>query len=234
MLRLAGSLVPGEAHFLQDEPVLIGEEEYRLTDMLRRIAEPSEAKMTAVSPYFIPPGGMLERMEELSSRGVKVSILTASMASNNHTAAHSHYKKYRRRILGTGAGLFEFMDQPTAEARALADVPPVEAKFISLHVKAIVGDGTQCLVGSLNLDPRALVLNTENGLYIESQELCGELDELFDGMMSPENAWRVTMKEDYTLWWDSASGKTGFQPARSFFQRVGDFFLRWIPIESQM
>jgi putative cardiolipin synthase len=234
LLRLPDSLVPGEAHFIQDEPVLIGEEEYRLTDMLRHIAGPSEVELTVVSPYFIPPGGMLERLEELSSRGVKVSVLTASMTSNNHTAAHSHYKKYRRRILATGAELFEFKGQPSAELRAISDVPPAEAKFISLHVKAIVADGRRCFVGSLNLDPRALVLNTENGLYIESPELCGELDGMFDGMMSPENAWRVTMKEDYTLWWESSSGITGFQPARSFFQRVADFFLRLIPIESQM
>jgi hypothetical protein len=53
-------------------------------------------------------------------------------------------------------------------------------------------------------------------------------------MMSPENAWRVSMKEDGTLWWKSDSKTTGFQPARSFFQRIADFFLRLIPMESQL
>jgi putative cardiolipin synthase len=234
MLELTRDLIPGTGDFLQDEPVLIGEDEYRLTDMLRYISEPSSEELTLVSPYFIPKGDMLERLAEISSKGVEAKVLTASMASNNHTAAHSHYKKYRRRIIGAGAELFEFKDQPSAEVRAITDVPPVEAKFISLHIKAIVADRERCFVGSLNLDPRAIELNTENGLYIESPGLCGELDAFFDEMMSPENAWKVLMDKEHTLWWESSSGTASFQPARSFFQRISDFFFRLIPIEGQL
>jgi len=234
MLELTEDLIPGTGDFIQDKPVLIGEEEYRLTDMLRYIAAPTKEELTIVSPYFIPVGDMLERLAVTSAEGVQTKLLTASMASNNHTPAHSHYKKYRRRIIGAGAELFEFRAQPSAEVRAITDVPPVEAKFISLHIKAIVADRATCFVGSLNLDPRAIELNTENGLYIKSPGLCGELDAFFDEMMSPENAWRVTMKEDNTLWWESSTKTTGFQPARSFFQRISDFFFRLIPIESQL
>jgi len=156
------------------------------------------------------------------------------MASNNHTPAHSHYRKYRRKTIGAGAELFEFKHNPSAEVRAITDVPPVEAKFISLHTKAIVADREVCFVGSLNLDPRALDLNTENGLYIESPGLCGELDAFFDDMMSPENAWQVHMNPDYTLYWESSSGRASFQPARGFFQRIADFFFGLLPIESQL
>jgi putative cardiolipin synthase len=234
LLALPETLMPGRAHFIQDEPVLIGEEEYRLEEVLRYIAGPSSREVTAVSPYFIPGKNMLANLQEAQSRGVKTSILTASMASNNHTAAHSHYRKYRRRILGTGAKLFEFKHQPSEELRAITDVPPVKAKFISLHVKSIVADRNKCFVGSVNLDPRALELNTENGLYIESEALCGELDDQFDAMMSPENAWQVHMNPDFTLRWESSEGTVTSQPARSFGQRIADFFLRLLPIEGQM
>jgi putative cardiolipin synthase len=234
MLHLTKELIPGKADFIQDKPVLIGEEEYRLRDMLQYIAEPSREELTIVSPYFIPRGEMLERLAEISADGVEAKILTASMASNNHTAAHSHYRKYRRKIIGTGTKLFEFKHQPSAGARAITDVPPVEAKFISLHIKAIVTDRARCFVGSLNLDPRAIDLNTENGLYIDSPGLCGELDAFFDDMMSPENAWRVHMNPDYTLYWESSSGRASFQPARGFFQRIADFFFRLIPMEGQL
>jgi len=234
MLELTRDLVTGTGDFIQDKPVLIGEEEYRLTDMLRYIAEPTSKELTIVSPYFIPTGDMLERLAETASKGVETKLLTASMASNNHTPAHSHYKKYRRRIIGGGTELREFKAQPSAEVRAITDVPPVKAKFISLHIKAIVADRTSCFVGSLNLDPRAIELNTENGLYIKSPGLCGELDDFFDTMMLPENAWRVHMNRDYSLYWDSSSGKASFQPARGFFQRISDFFFRLIPMESQL
>ena len=140
----------------------------------------------------------------------------------------------RRRIIGAGARLYEFREQPSAEVRAFTDVPPVKAKFISLHIKAIVADRTRCFVGSLNLDPRAIDLNTENGLYIQSPGLCGELDDFFDEMMEPQNAWRVHMNPDYTIYWEAGDDRKSFQPARGFFQRISDFIFRLIPMESQL
>jgi len=232
--QLPKALVPGRAYFLQDKPVLIGEEEHRLLDMLNYIAAPSQEEIVIVSPYFIPTEGLLNKLEELLSRGVKVSIITPSMGANNHTAAHSHYKKYRRKILEIGASLYEMKHDLPAEIRRLSNVPPVASEFTCLHVKAMVADRDRCFVGSLNLDPRAIELNTENGLYIESPGLCGQIADQFDALMSPENAWRVYLDEDNQMKWESSSGTVTRQPARHFWQRVSDFFFRLLPIESQI
>jgi putative cardiolipin synthase len=156
------------------------------------------------------------------------------MGANNHTAAHSHYKKYRRKILEIGASLYEMKHDLPAEIRRLSDVPPVASEFTCLHVKAMVADRDRCFVGSLNLDPRAIELNTENGLYIESPGLCGQIADQFDALMSPENAWRVYLDEDNQMKWKSSSGTVTRQPARHFWQRVSDFFFRLLPIESQL
>ena len=232
--KLPSRMKAGEAHFIQDVPILFKGEEYRLADMLDHLAEPNDEEIIVVTPYLIPGGTLLEDLARLSSEGVMVKILTGSMGANNHTAAHSHYKKYRRRILATGAQLYEFKHDPSPEIRDICDVEPIRAKFISLHIKAIVGDRKRCFVGSLNLDPRALAINTENGLYIESAGLCAEMAEQFDGLMMPENAWRVTVDEENRLRWESSSGTVSVQPARSFGQRIADFFFRLIPIESQL
>ena len=224
----------GEAHFIQDIPVLFRGEQYRLTDMLDQLAEPSEEEITIVTPYLIPVGTFLEDLAQRASEGVTIKILTGSMGANNHTAAHSHYKKYRRRILATGAQLFEFKHDPSPEMRDVSDVEPIRANFISLHIKALVGDRKRCFIGSLNLDPRAIEINTENGLYIESVDLCGQMAEQFDWLMQPENAWRVTVDEENRLRWESSSGTVTIQPARSFGQRIADFFFRLIPMESQL
>jgi putative cardiolipin synthase len=226
----------GEAHFLQDVPISLDGEEYRLSDMLLRLADPSHEELIIVTPYLIPVSGgsFLENLARLSSEGVKIKILTGSMGSNNHTVAHSHYKKYRRRILETGAELYEFRHDPSPAMRAISDVPPIDAAFISLHVKALVGDRTRCFVGSLNLDPRALEINTENGLYIQSPGLSEQLAEHFDALMMPENAWRVYLDEKNKLRWESSLGTVSRQPARSFGQRIADFFFRLLPIESQL
>jgi len=232
--RLPSIMKTGEAHFLQDEPVSFGGEELRLNDMLAYLAEPSHEEIIIATPYLIPVGDFLKNVKAVSSEGVKVKIITGSMGSNNHTAAHSHYKKYRRRILAAGAELYEFRHDPSLEVREIADDPPVESDFISLHIKALVGDRTRCFIGSLNLDPRALVINTENGLYIQSDDLCEELAMQFESLMEPENAWRVSLDEKDRLRWQSGSEIVTRQPARSFGQRIADFFFRLLPIESQL
>jgi len=234
LFQLPSRMKKGEAHVVQDKPVLLGGEEHRLVDMLRYLAEPNHKELTIVTPYLIPVGTFLEDIAKLSAEGVNVTILTGSMGSNNHTVAHSHYKKYRRRILAAGANLYEFKHDPSQEMRALSDVSPVQASFISLHIKALVGDRKRCFIGSLNIDPRAIKINTENGLYIESSALAEELAGQFDIMMAPENAWRVYLNEDNQLRWESSSGTVSRQPARSFGQRIADFFFRLLPIESQL
>jgi putative cardiolipin synthase len=232
--HLADKLSPGKAYFLQDKPVRIGEEEYRLWDMLDHIAGPTKHEITIVTPYFIPTKDFGKNLTEINNKDVKISLVTASMGANNHTAAHSHYKKYRRDILATGAELFEVKHDLPADMKEISDVPPVQSKFISLHIKALVADRVRCFVGSLNMDPRALVLNTENGLYIESPELCGDLADQFDTLMDPDIAWHVYVDADNYLQWESSTGTVSVQPARSFGQRIADFFFRLLPLESQL
>jgi putative cardiolipin synthase len=232
--QLPDRLATGEAHFLQDQPVDFDGQTHRLADMLAYLAEPSHTELIMVSPYLIPVSGFLEDLAELSTEGVQTRLLTGSMGSNNHTVAHSHYKKYRRRILDTGAELYEFRHDPAASITLITDVPPVQAGFVAMHIKALVGDRQRCFIGSLNLDPRAIEINTENGLYIQSPVLCGDLADYFDTLMNPDNAWRVRLGEDDRLHWDSSDGSVTLQPARGFGQRIADFFYRLLPIESQL
>ncbi len=235
MLRqLPPRMETGPARFLQDEPVKMGREELRLTDMLRHLAVPSHEELIIVAPYCIPDNSSLESLNKLISEGVKVKILTGSLGSNNQPVAHAHYKKYRKRALIAGAELYEFRHDPSAAIREMSDVPPIQASFISLHMKVMVGDRVRCFIGSLNQDPRAIVINTENGLYIESAELSRQLREQLDLLMSTNNSWRVFLNEKNKLRWESSTGIVSIQPARNFWQRIADFFYGLLPIEKQL
>lgn len=232
--RLEAELVTGEAHFLQDDPVQIHGRDYRLVDMIAYIADPTEEELIMVSPYLIPVDTSFTNLREETEKGVRVKLLTNSLASTNHTLVNSHYKKYRRRILETGAELYEFHHQPSADLRAQADVVPVTAHFISLHTKAIVSDRRKCFIGSLNFDPRAMLINSENGLLIESPELANQLTDYLTQLMSPENSWRVSIDEENAIKWQSADGNLSTQPARGIMQSIADFFGRLLPVESQL
>ncbi|MEH6584693.1 MAG: phospholipase D family protein [Halioglobus sp.] len=224
----------GFAVFLQDEPVLRGGREYRLADMLSEIVEPGSREVVVSSPYLIPVGNILDIVREDVEAGVEVRLLTNSLASNDEVPAHSHYKKYRQDILATGARLYEFHHQPAGDLRKYSDVTVPEGNIVALHTKAYSVDGERCYVGSLNIDPRSIELNTENGIYIESKELCGELSELLNSFTQPENAWSVTLDDTGKLRWQSYEGTTSSQPALGLGQRISDFFFRILPIESQL
>jgi len=224
----------GTGYFLQDTPVEVEGERIRLIDMIEFAKKETTESLLVVSPYLIPSKNLLESREVLTERGVEVKLLTGSLGSNNHTIAHSHYRKYRRALLATGASLYEFRRDPSPAIRALTDVAPVEAGFISLHTKVLVSDREECFVGSLNLDPRAVEINTENGILIVSEAFCGEIATHVEGLLEPSNAWRVELDEKGRMRWHAGDVTLKRQPARRFSQRIADFFYRWLPVESQL
>ena len=231
---LEENLLIGEAHFLQDDPVQIEGNSYRLIDMISYFSDPTREELLLTSPYLIPVGSSLEDLQKLINKGVRAKIITNSLASTNHTLVNSHYKKYRKPILATGVNLFEFRHQPAGTIRNWADVEPVKAPFISLHAKTIVADRRLCFIGSLNFDPRAIVINSENGLLIESAELAGELTDFIELLTAPENAYEVTINRNNRLQWQSSDRTLEAQPARGGMQGFVDLFGGLLPIESQL
>lgn len=233
---LAARMVAGNAQVVQDEPIAIDGEAVRVVDIIEHLTADTPAKHEVLisSPYMIPTGSFLDDLREATGEGVEVKIITGSLGSNNHTPAHAFYRKYRTRILKTGAQVYEFHHEPSPEIRDEVDTPPVRAQFVSMHTKAFVGDRDRCFIGSLNLDPRAVELNTENGLYIESPALGDQVASIINAAMGPSNAWAVTMDENGKLTWTSDLGVRHREPARNGWQRVKAFFFRLLPIEKQI
>jgi putative cardiolipin synthase len=134
-------------------------------------------------------------------------------------------------VLAAGVELYEL--RADAKALALYITPPATAASLGLHTKAIVVDGRRTFIGSPNVDPRSLVLNTEIGVATESPDLARRLGALIERDMAPENAWRVTMDEDGWLTWTSGAEVVKRQPAKGFRQRAVEFLLNLLPLKKQ-
>jgi putative cardiolipin synthase len=65
--------------------------------------------------YIIPDARFIDDLRGLVARGVKVRILTNSLASHDVPAVNSHYEGWRRPILQAGAWLHEL--RPDAAVR---------------------------------------------------------------------------------------------------------------------
>ena len=111
----------------------------------------------------------------------------------------------------------------------------------SLHAKSFVFDRKQVFIGSLNLDPRALVHNTEIGVVLSSAEMATKMSNWFDQNIE-KIAFRLELKKnengtEQLLWHGLVDGKAhtfDVDPYTSFWRRLGIGFMSILPIESQL
>jgi len=80
-----------------------------------------ERTLDLVSPYFLPGSQGTAALEALAKTGVKVRILTNSLAANDEKSVHAGDAKRRASLLRAGVQLFELKPiaaQASAEAES--------------------------------------------------------------------------------------------------------------------
>ena len=221
----------GPAQLFYDTPNVRQPSQVRLYPQFKDLVRSAEREVLISSPYFIPDEEFAQLLADLVARGVRVVVVTNSLATNNHVVAHTGYKRWRRRVLGAGIELYEL--RADAEALALYVTPPATAAALGLHTKAVVVDDERTFIGSPNVDPRSMVLNTEIGVVTTSLDLARRVAALIERDAAPENAWRVTMSPDGWLTWSSGAEQVKRQPAKGFGQRAIEFLLNLLPLKEQ-
>lgn len=185
------------------------------------------------SAYFVIGDGGVAEIQELIDRGVRVRILTNSLASNDVLAAHAGHAQYRKKILKTDAELYELRPDSAVIKKTW-----VGESRAGLHTKALVFDEESIFVGSYNLDPRSANINTEAGLYVESEELAAQLLEYMEDGKHPENAYQLFLDDRGDLGWISLENgeqvRYEVDPHSSWGQRFMTRFIGLLPIESQL
>jgi len=204
-----------------------GEMVQGMTDPLGKMFRSAEHDIQVVNAYIIPDQDFIDGMKRIAEKGVEIRILTNSLASHDVPAVNSHYKKWRKPIIETGAKLYEFRADPAIKSRV--DTAPVVSEFSGLHTKSIVIDGRKVFIGSMNFDPRSVDINTEMGIIIDSPGLGKEMSRLAERDMAPENAWRVKLDDQGKLIWINSDETVTRQPARNAWQRFMDGFFRILP-----
>jgi putative cardiolipin synthase len=196
---------------------------------LRPVIEAARQEVILISPYFIPSEQGMEVLGALVRRKVRVRVLTNSLASTDYfPLAHSGYARWRKRLLAAGIELYEM--RPERTAALSSERPGVSRAY--LHTKAIVVDRQRAILGSMNLDPRSRLQNTEVALFLESPELGARLGALLDIAVQPARAFRLTLEtagRDQTLVWtteeDGRAMRYDHEPA-SLWRRFLSTLLR--------
>ena len=192
----------------------------------------AQRDMILISAYFIPTEALTEAIKRATARGVRVRIFTNSLGANNHVSAHAAYAAHRPLLLAAGAEIYEL--RPDAATRAYYLEPEVVDARLGLHEKGALFDDCCLFIGSANLDPRSLRLNTEVGLFIDSPALNARLRQMLATDLMPPNAWKVELDGAGEVVWIGARGEQRHTPPASFFLRTESWFFGLLPLEEQL
>jgi putative cardiolipin synthase len=231
------SLFPAQSEVITDDPEKllnkVSRDHQILLTRMAQVVMNARNEVIVVTPYLIPGKQGIEFWHEIIDNGVRVIMVTNSLASNNHVPVHAGYARYRHPLIQAGVELYEMRVDAT---RAPEDPDDEVFESTTLHTKAIMVDRELLFVGSLNLDPRSIDINTEMGVLITSADLSERLAIPFIEAL-PTFTYRVTEAEDGSLRWtaiiDGVEVIEKSEPQTGAWRRFKAFMSRILP-ESQL
>lgn len=184
-------------------------------DGLLQLMSQAGSDVLIVSPYFVPGRRMMDQFTAIRQKGVRIRVLTNSLASNDAPAAHVGYARYRRELLALGIEIHEMRAEQEGTLTSFGSTGSsgsAGGSRASLHSKMVVLDRSLLVIGSMNLDLRSQLQNTEVALAIRSAKLAGETIALIEPAMA-RGAYKVEL-EDGLLVWRAPQG-SGLKDART-------------------
>ena len=241
-------LVWAKAELLYDDPdqkVGTSTGYQGIAPRLREILEQLTDEVLFEAAYFIPQKRGIQTAGKLRERGIRVRVLTNSMATNNVAGAFVGYRRYRKNLLENGVNLYE-MRLKTGTQRVFWSFLARDS-VATLHSKITVFDRKKVFIGSFNLDPRSIEINTEIGLLISSPELTRQVIEFMDTGIDSSNSYHLELKKNGVqdngkVTWVSQEGlnevRTNRDPDAGFRRPVSAWFISLLhfllPIEKQL
>lgn len=214
-------------------------EDTLLLNQLQDMMGDPQREVVLVSPYFVPTKTGVAAFAELVRQGVRVRVLTNSLAATDVSIVHVGYARHRKALLRAGIELYELANlQPESETLERGEGKKRSwlsgSSGSSLHAKTFAFDGERVFVGSFNFDPRSAHLNTELGFVIDSPRLAEAITQAFRQDV-PSLAWRVRLSPQQRLLWqlDAYPQLPTFkqEPGTSRWRRFKLWWLARLPAE---
>lgn len=234
----------GSAVLIADQPEKIELDEdqptLRMGAGMKALIAATKSELLMISPYFVPSEQDEKDLVALAHRGVTTRILTNSLASTDQPAVHAGYSGHRRALLAGGVQLYEL--KPVAGVKQTR-TQYASAPGVSLHAKALVVDGRLVFIGSMNMDQRSKLLNTEMGFVVDSPELAKAVADFFATATLPANAYRLALEaadgsgggSGQLVWITSDDGKSVTltkEPEVGLVKRAEVLLFKILPIDS--
>ncbi|WP_394200955.1 phospholipase D family protein [Shewanella waksmanii] len=221
----------GNAEVLYDPPnKVLGQhsEQWMMSELSRFFAR-AEREILLVSPYFVPTKQGVDAILATVEAGVKVTVVTNSLAATDVLAVHAGYQPYRKRLLEGGVALYEVKVDPLKRPSAWQG-----SSRSSLHAKTFIIDREAIFVGSFNFDPRSANINTELGLVVDVPQLSYDLQQSIEQLLK-KTAYRLRLKDGDIVWHDQLHDRLLYaEPRAGFWRKFLVDLIGLFPIESQL
>ena len=177
-------------------------------DGLLSLMARAQTDLLVVSPYFVPGPEMMKQFADIRRRGVRVRVLTNSLASNDAVAAHAGYARYREGLIAMGVEMYEMRSLQRGTVPSFGSGAGLGSgsgggssggSRASLHAKAVVVDNRLLVVGSMNLDLRSKLQNSEVAIAIRNRKLSAEATALIEPGLT-NGAYRVELVDGQLIW----------------------------------
>lgn len=188
----------------------------------------SQSSIIMHAAYFILQDEELELYRQRIADGVRVRVLTNSMASCDTCAAAEGISGRRASALSVGIELYEL----NVHAKVADEVGRVGHDVkLGMHTKSMVVDDRRAMIGSFNMDPRSRFINTECALFIEDRATAAEVKEYLEIDFRPENSWRTLLNEAKRTRWIGAEQTRRHDPQVGLSRRLSVWLTRLLPWE---
>jgi putative cardiolipin synthase len=230
----------GKAEVAYDAPGKLTPQEeddaFLLSDTAWQYLEQVESEFILFAAYFVPGPEQMAWFRQLRDRGVRVRVLTNSLASTDVAAVHAGYARYRPELLRIGVELYE-LNRRWVRREGRPFWLGSGLSKASLHEKAFVIDRHQGFVGSMNFDPRSFAINTEIGIFFDAPSEAASMADWFDRHIE-RLAFRLELREEHgeerIRWHYQADGEARWfdtEPHTTLGQRMGVGLLGILPFE---
>ncbi|USD39355.1 cardiolipin synthase [Ferrimonas sp. SCSIO 43195] len=122
--------------------------------------------ITLTSPYFVPSEQLLDALRTAAQSGVEVNLIIPD--KNDSFMVEWASRAFFTELLNAGVAIYRFNGG-------------------LLHTKSMLIDDDHCIIGTVNLDIRSLLLNSEVSLAIDDPDFCQELGQLLDRYLQQSN-----------------------------------------------
>ena len=200
----ASTMLVDQASKIAEDADAVEESNNTAVDGLLSLMNRAKTDLLVVSPYFVPGPEMMKQFADIRRRGVRVRVLTNSLASNDAVAAHAGYARYRKALIAMGVEMYEMRSEQRGTVAGFGSGSgstgsSAGASRASLHAKAVVVDNRLLVVGSMNLDLRSKLQNSEVAIAIRNRKLAAEATTLIEPGITA-GAYRVELKDDQLIW----------------------------------